>query len=92
MDQRLVRNDWARRGFSCGLWTDPPGQCWEDFVHGTDEIVTVVDGVVEFEIAGEIHHPQPGEELFIPAQAVHSVRNIGSTTAHWLYGYRQLGT
>jgi mannose-6-phosphate isomerase-like protein (cupin superfamily) len=52
-------------------------------------IVMVVDGSVEFEIAGKIHHPEPGEELVIPAGTRHSVRNIGSTTAHWLYGYRQ---
>jgi len=88
MDQKAVGADWARRGFSCGLWTDPPGQRWENFVHSTDEIVMVVDGTVEFEIAGKIHHPKAGEELFIPALANHSVRNIGATTAHWLYGYR----
>jgi hypothetical protein len=43
---------------------------------------------MEFEIEGKIHHPQPGEELLIPAHAVHSARNIGRTTARWLYGYR----
>ena len=47
----------------------------------------VLEGEMEFEIEGDIHHPQPGEELFIPAGAVHSARNIGSTTARWLYGY-----
>lgn len=83
-----VRADWRRRGFSCDLWTDPPGQCWEDFVHATDELVTVVSGEVEFEISGEIFHPKPGEELLIPAGAAHSVRNLGSGTARWLYGYR----
>jgi len=34
-----------------------------------------------------VHHPKPNQELLIPAGAVHSARNIGSTTAHWLYGY-----
>jgi len=42
---------------------------------------------MEFEIEGEVHHPQPGEELLIPAGAVHSARNVGNTTARWLYGY-----
>ena len=59
---------------------------WEDFTHATDELVTVLEGDMEFE--GQVHHPQPGEELLIPAGAVHSARNVGGTTARWLYGYR----
>lgn len=87
-DQLDVSRDWEARGFSCDLWIDPPGQCWEDFVHSTDELVVVLEGELEFEINGEIYHPGTGEELYIPAGAVHSVRNIGVTTARWLYGYR----
>ena len=88
MNKQNVSKDWAARGFSCDLWVDPPGQRWEDFVHATDELVLVVEGELEFEINGVISHPKIGEELFIPAGAVHSVRNIGSQTARWLYGYR----
>jgi len=87
-NQKDVSKDWATRGFSCELWVDPPGQCWEDFVHTTDELVIVVEGEMEFEINGEISHPRTGEEIFIPAGAVHSVRNIGGSIARWLYGYR----
>lgn len=58
-------------------------------MHDTDELVLVLEGELEFEINGEISHPATGEELFIPAGAVHSVRNIGVSTARWLYGYRQ---
>lgn len=89
IDRKQIATDWRRRGFSCELWTDPPGQCWEDFRHATDELVTVLEGRVEFEIEGEVHHPQAGEELLIPAGAVHSARNIGGTTARWLFGYKQ---
>ncbi|MCA9045562.1 MAG: cupin domain-containing protein, partial [Planctomycetaceae bacterium] len=46
-------------------------------------------GEMEFEIEGVVHHPVPGEELFIPARAVHSARNIGNETARWLFGYHQ---
>ena len=45
---------------------------------------------MEFEVGGQIHHPQPGEELLIPAGAVHSARNVGTTIAQWLYGYRRV--
>jgi len=87
MDQNTAANNWRQRGFSCELWVDPPGQRWEDFVHAVDELAMVLEGDVEFEIDGVIHHPRPGEELFIPAGALHSVRNQGKTTARWLYGY-----
>lgn len=62
-----IATDWARRGFSCDLWTDPPGQTWEDFTHATDELVLVLEGEMEFEIAGIVQHPRIGEELLIPA-------------------------
>ena len=84
-----VATDWAKRGFSCDLWIDSPGQRWEDFTHAMDELVIVLEGKMEFEIAGQVHHPEIGEELLIPAGAVHSARNIGTTTARWLYSYRR---
>ena len=85
--QKEIEKDWSERGFSCGLWTDPPGQVWEDFTHGTDELVILLEGEIEIEIEGKTFRPEPGEEVFIPAQAKHSVRNVGGTTAKWLYGY-----
>ena len=89
VDQNAVAAGWRSRGFSCDLWVDPPGQVWADFVHDTDEVVMVVDGEVEFEVAGVIHRPRVGEELLIPAGAWHTVRNRGTTESHWLYGYRR---
>lgn len=88
IDRAQVARDWASQGFSCDLWVDPPGQRWEDFVHDVDELVLVVEGEMEFEVTGQLHHPRVGDQLFIPAGAVHSARNIGSCTARWLYGYR----
>jgi quercetin dioxygenase-like cupin family protein len=89
IDRKSIAADWARWGFSCDLWTDPPGQCWEDFTHPTDELLIVLEGEMEFEVAGEVHHPEHGKELLIPAGAVHSARNVGTTTARWLYGYKR---
>jgi len=91
INREQVTADWASRGFSCDLWTDSPGQRWENFRHATDELVTVLEGEMEFEIAGRVEHPKAGEELLIPAGAVHSARNIGKTTACWLYGYKSPG-
>lgn len=44
---------------------------------------------MEFEIARQVHHPKPGKELLILAGTVHSARNVGETTARWLYGYKR---
>jgi len=88
-DRKKIAAKWAARGFGCDLWTDEPGQRWEDFRHPTDELVTVLEGQVEFEVAGIVHHPQVGQELLIPAGTIHSARNIGTTTARWLYGYKR---
>ena len=46
-DRQQIAADWAARGFSCDLWTDPPGQRWEDFTHATDEVVIVLEGEME---------------------------------------------
>lgn len=87
VNRNAIADNWCKRGFSCGLWVDSPGQVWADFVHNTDEVVMVVEGEVEFEIAGTIHRPRVGEELLIPAGARHTVRNVGTTESRWLYGY-----
>jgi mannose-6-phosphate isomerase-like protein (cupin superfamily) len=83
-----IRSDWRSRGFSCDIWTDPPGQTWEGYTHGVDELVMVLEGDVEFEIDGRIFRPAVGEELMIPAEVRHSVRNKGRSISRWLYGYR----
>ena len=80
---------WAKRGFSCDLWIDPPGKRWENFTHATDELILVVEGQMEFEIAGKVSRPAIGEEVLIPARAIHSTHNFGPTTARWLYGYKR---
>jgi mannose-6-phosphate isomerase-like protein (cupin superfamily) len=88
MEQTNVAKQWAGRGFSCAIWTDPPGRVWADFVHDVDEIVMLIDGEIEVSFRGRTLHPQPGEEVLIPAATSHTVRNIGKTTNHWYYGYR----
>ena len=84
-----VKKDWNQRNYSCDLFVDPPGQCWEDFVHEVDELVIVIEGKLEIEMQGRAFCPEIGEEVFIPRQVLHSVRNIGNVTARWLYGYKK---
>lgn len=87
VDPQAVAEDWAQRGYSCRQFVDPPGQQWNDFVHPTNELVTVVEGRLAMIVEGERVEMGPGDEVFIPANALHSVHNIHSATARWLFGY-----
>ncbi|MDG4549894.1 MAG: cupin domain-containing protein [Candidatus Contendobacter sp.] len=82
-----MRTDWQQRGFSCALWTDPPGQVWADFVHPFDELLVLVEGEIDLTVSGRTWRPAPDEEVLIPAGVAHTVRNVGGTTSRWLYGY-----
>jgi mannose-6-phosphate isomerase-like protein (cupin superfamily) len=84
-----VARGWRRRGFSCDLWVDPPGQVWEDYAHQTDELLMVLEGELQVEFQGHRLSPAIGDEVLIPAKVTHTVRNIGKVTARWLYGYQR---
>lgn len=88
MDKSSTKRDWEARGFSCDIWTDPPGQVWENYVHGVDELLMLIDGEIELRFGGKVLRPSVGEEIFIPAHEPHTVINVGSETNHWFYGYR----
>ena len=79
--------EWQARGYSCDIWSDPPGQIWANFVHATDELVMLLEGEFELEYASRCIRPQVGEEILIAAGVSHTVRNIGSSQNRWLYGY-----
>lgn len=87
LDRDQMTQDWRRRGYPCDLFTDPPGREWNDFVHATNELVTVMEGRLKLTIGEEEIIAEPGDEVFIPKDIRHSVKNISSSTTRWLYGY-----
>ena len=88
MNPEQIKKNWESRGYSFGVFKDPPGRIWADFVHRTDELVVLSEGEIEIEIEGKSKQPQIGDEVFIPANAIHTVRNIGKTNNVWYYGYK----
>ena len=90
MNQDEIRENWESRGYSFGVFKDPPGQVWADFVHRTDELVVLAEGDIEIEIEGKSQKPQVGEEVFITANTIHTVRNIGKTNNVWYFGYKNI--
>ncbi len=79
--------DWGLRDFRCRRMSDAPGQEWRDFVHDADELVMVLKGRLEITVAGVLIDAEEGDEVFIPAGAVHTIRNTAPSTTSWLYGY-----
>ena len=89
MNHEQIKKDWDSRGYSFGIFKDPPGQVWVNFVHKTDELVVLAEGEIEIEIEGKSQQPQIGKEVVIPAKAMHTVRNVGKTNNVRYYGYKR---
>jgi mannose-6-phosphate isomerase-like protein (cupin superfamily) len=88
IDLESLREAWSRRGYSCEVWIDPPGQVWHDFVHDVDELVQLVEGTCQIEMNERCLRLEAGDELLIPAHTRHTVRNCGEGPARWLHGFR----
>jgi len=54
MQPEKIKKDWKARGFSFGVWEDPPGQVWKDYVHQVDELFLVAEGEVTVKINGNV--------------------------------------
>lgn len=87
LNREEVAQFWSQKGYSCDMFIDPPGREWNDYVHSTNELVTVVEGKLLMIIDGEEVLAEPGDEVYIPKKACHSVKNIHHGTTRWLYGY-----
>ncbi|MEX2616259.1 MAG: cupin domain-containing protein [Alphaproteobacteria bacterium] len=87
VDHATVAESWRERGYSCHAFTDPPGQEWNDFIHSTNELLTVLEGRLELTLNGEKVEVAPGDEVFIPRDVPHSVKNVNGGTTRWLFGY-----
>jgi len=83
-----VRDEWARHGFTCDLWIDPPRQVWPGAQHEVDVVLRLIDGEAQIELPGRTVRMHPGDELDIPASTRHTVRNCHGHPARWLRGYR----
>ena len=60
MNPDLIKRDWHSRGYSFGVFRDPPERVWADFVHRTDELVVLAEGEIEVEIEGKVQRSQIG--------------------------------
>ena len=65
-----------------------PGSAFGSHTHPGEEIVYVLEGALEYEVAGKPPVTlRAGDVLFIPARTVHAARNVGRTPGAELATY-----
>jgi quercetin dioxygenase-like cupin family protein len=65
-----------------------PGTSFPNHVHPGEEIIYVLGGSLEYQVAGQASVTlKAGDVLFIPAGTVHSAKNIGNVGAAELATY-----
>ena len=55
-------------------WRDAPGESYQPHKHDVDQALYVVEGTLELEADGTLHHLEPGDKLELPAFTVHSAK------------------
>lgn len=64
-----------------------PGYASPRHTHPGEEIIYVIEGTLEYDIAGKVSKVKAGDVLFVPAGVVHSAKNVGSSNAAELATY-----
>ena len=64
----------------------PEAPAYRHFHYG-EEIIYVLEGELEYEIEGVVRRVKAGDALTVPAQAVHSVVNVGDGSGAELATY-----
>lgn len=64
-----------------------PGASFPRHTHPGEEIIYVLTGTLQYEVAGKPVTLKGGDVLFVPAGTVHAARNVGTTPAAELATY-----
>jgi quercetin dioxygenase-like cupin family protein len=64
-----------------------PGYVAPRHTHPGEEIIYVIEGSLEYEIDGKTSKVKAGDVLFVPAGAIHTARNIGTSNGAELATY-----
>jgi quercetin dioxygenase-like cupin family protein len=89
VDVEELTRSWDERGFNCEEHTDAPGKGVPRHAFDHDELVVVIEGDIEINVAGKTMRPGKGEEVVIPAGTEHEVRNVGQKPARRLHGFER---
>jgi quercetin dioxygenase-like cupin family protein len=64
-----------------------PGAYFPNHKHPGEEIIYVLQGTIEYEVAGKPVTLKAGDVLFIPSGTFHAARNVGDVPASELATY-----
>lgn len=64
-----------------------PGAYFPSHTHPGEEIIYVLSGTIEYEVAGKLVTVKSGDVLFVPNGVAHAARNVGNTPASELATY-----
>src|SRR5262250_1366762 len=65
-----------------------PGYVAPRHTHPGEEIIYVLEGTLEYQIDGQpTQTVKPGDVLFVPAETIHSVKNVGNIKGSELATY-----
>ncbi|MGI9498567.1 MAG: cupin domain-containing protein [Geminicoccaceae bacterium] len=56
-----------------------------------DEVFSVLDGIFDIEIAGELFHARTGDMAFVPRGTVHAFKNVGNRPGRLRYTFTPAG-
>jgi hypothetical protein len=59
--------------------------------HAEDETFILLDGVVDFHVADDVHRAEPGSVVFVPRGTRHHFSNAGDNAARMLFMYSPAG-
>lgn len=62
------------------------GTLHESFEHKVDEFGVIIEGEMDFWLAGTLYHVEEGDSIYVPAGTTHSFRNTGSSpcVSYWV--------
>jgi len=90
MSESEYEIDWNDRGYSFGVGSIKFDKGVDKAVHNhKDEFVVAVNGKLEFTIDDRTFIAECDTEIFIPANSIHSIKNIGTEISTIYYGYKQ---
>jgi len=75
-------------GFDPFAWVDEPGKRYETHAHEHDEMIWILQGAMQFRVAGRVFDLGPGDRLTLPRGSQHEAQ-AGPEGCEYLVGQRR---